>query len=161
MSNHYDRGKLCCTSGLISPEPPARPYPAEINLDELVDERFRFANMLTQATLPIGHPHALAVRAWKPTCDETIVRSPRIVDKMRLHFRHRSQGLLNRKSTGLLSQTGYYDDDAQPVKSTEFMDKIESQTARDVDLDTPSPEIHDPANAGKGEKWLRSSTSQR
>nr|POE52188.1 hypothetical protein CFP56_52569 [Quercus suber] len=161
MLKHHDHSSLCCSTALTSPEPPARPWPGDDGLAGLGDERFRLTGMLAAAALPDGHPHALAASVRKAQCDETIVRSPRIVDKMKMHFRHRARGLPNGKRTSLLSRTSQYDEDAVFMETSKASKGLDSPVASEVDARTPLVEMREPAETEKGQEWMRTSKSRQ
>lgn len=159
MLDHDDRSKLCCTSGLDSPELPARP---RVNaLDGATDTRYHLASILAAAVLPDGHPHALVLRIKKAECDESIIRSPGIVDKMKMQFRGRSTGLLRSKSAGVLSRADSYDDDAQSVNSADVERRAGLLRTEGVRVGTLPFEIREANEEDRNKDWLVSARYER
>ena len=92
---------LCCAhpqQRIDSPEPPPR-LP------------FAIDSILIAAALPEDHPYALKFVDKKPEEHVGIIRSPNVANKIKQHFR--------RRSLKALRNDEQYDDDVQPMTSTE------------------------------------------
>ncbi|KAF2159184.1 hypothetical protein M409DRAFT_61010 [Zasmidium cellare ATCC 36951] len=123
---------LCCTHPrqLESPTPPYRPPPG---IDETI---------FAVASLPSDHPHALRFLPRRRHSEVTrvgggILRSPRLVDKVRMRLGRRSRGVLREGFDGVdeevvdmqegellgsLPRSGRYDEDARVLGSVEVLE---------------------------------------